>query len=478
MFRILSLLAILAAAFSGPAFADTAMAKACSTLDRPNIDCSCVAKRIDIMKSATTSQTGKSSLEQGYLWELNLPNSYIETSKTLNRSADFLNFHQAMDVFGGVPDEIADYEEGCVIPQAPKPTIPVAEPGSVTEGLTKLCASQGDEGKARFCACYADRKRQSVTSKELEAHYRGYADWLGKDIKTAGQKDKTHAEIMGISQQTYEALILSANKKIENAASADNNHCEALTWADKKKGSSATIRNNGGLSADILARLKNNTNVDTKKSKTLGQIAQAEDIITAACKSQGKTDSQCTCMVKDFRANVVPKATKASHAFGWAVLQFGNDGMNQSDFLAALQSMSQEDQMAAGQLLGTTPEIGQNCRKQNVSAKEDKKKGLSGDATQRMMKICESDGTPKAMCECTTNSMKSSLGADDFELIVDIREAEHLGYDDPMKKVAEDRGLTKAEAEQAMAMNQQLMSGMMNMNLMSCLGDMSKFMPQ
>ena len=183
-------------------------------------------------------------------------------------------------------------------------------------------------------------------------------------------------------------------------------------------------------------------------------------------------------MVKDFRANVVPKATKASHAFGWAVLQFGNDGMNQSDFLAALQSMSQEDQMAAGQLLGTTPEIGQNCRKQNVSAKEDKKKGLSGDATQRMMKICESDGTPKAMCECTTNSMKSSLGADDFELIVDIREAEHLGYDDPMKKVAEDRGLTKAEAEQAMAMNQQLMSGMMNMNLISCLGDMSKFMPQ
>ena len=479
MLRLLSLLALVSAAFSSAAIADTDIAKACGTLNRPNIDCACVAKRMDVMKNATESVIGKQVLEHGYLWSVNLENKYIDKTKQLQKDGlSFADFDQDMDTFGGRPDEITDYEAGCAIQNAEKPELPVAQPGSVVSGLTKLCEGQGDSGKKRFCACYSHRKSLNVTAPELEAHYRGYADWLGKDIKSAAQKNKSHASIMGLSDTAYDTLMRSANKKIDAAANRDNNYCEAMLWADNEDGSPRAQRERGGFSDDVLKKLKNRSKADIKKVEAFGKVAQAEAIINAACKSEGKSDAQCACTITDFRSSVVAKAQKPDHAYGWAVMRFGDQGMAQTDFLKALQSLSPADQMAAGQLLGTTPDIGLNCQKQKGSSDTKGPKSFSGDATQRMNKICESDGTPKAMCECTTNSMKSSMGADDFELIVDIREAEHLGYDDPMAKVAEDRGLTKDEAEQAMMMNKQLMGGMMSMDLMSCMSDMSKFMPQ
>ncbi len=362
MFRLLSLLTLVSAAFSSAAFADTDIAKACGTLNRPNIDCACVAKRVDTMQQNTKSQLGKTVVNQGYLWELNLPNTYLANSRALYDSADLMDFDQAMNEFGGIPDEISDYEQGCVIPGAPLPSVPKSDPGSFVTELANICTAGGDSSKARYCACYADRKARHVSKQELEAHFRGLSDFLGRDIKSADEKHKSHAEIMGVSQTTYDALIKSANKKIDANAGDDDNYCEALTWADKLKGSDQTIRKNGGFSEEVLKKLQNNTTADPEETKTLGKLAQAEDIIKASCKSAGNNASQCACWIKDFRDNVVAEANNDREAYAWALFLHGNTGMSQSDFLTALQAVPQEDQIAAGPLMASTPRIGQNCK--------------------------------------------------------------------------------------------------------------------
>ena len=70
--------------------------------------------------------------------------------------------------------------------------------------------------------------------------------------------------------------------------------------------------------------------------------------------------------------------------------------------------------------------------------------------------------------------MEEIFSSDDFELFVDIREAEFNGADDAFAKVAEDRGLTRAEAETALQNNPAMIGGAMAMAgaAMQCMGGM------
>ena len=99
---------------------------------------------------------------------------------------------------------------------------------------------------------------------------------------------------------------------------------------------------------------------------------------------------------------------------------------------------------------------------------------LQGAPSERMRAICVAENEDEALCDCLVNKMESQFGPDDFELIVDIREAEHRGAEDAFAEVAAQRGLSREEAETALMNNPAIISATMSMgaSMMQCMGGM------
>ena len=144
--------------------------------------------------------------------------------------------------------------------------------------------------------------------------------------------------------------------------------------------------------------------------------------------------------------------------------------MTQMDYIATMQSLSREDQQAAGMMLMSTSDLGSNC----TQGKPAEVKPMQGTPKERMLNICITENEDRNLCECAVGKMEESFSPDDFELFVDIREAEFNGANDAFAKVAEDRGLTRAGAETALQNNPSIMGGAMAMAgaTMQCMGGM------
>lgn len=458
---------------AGGASAATDDVKAsCLALDRPNIDCSCVAKRVETFADAGGFDAGAAYLAEAYKNLLGQEHEMKSAFEAMQGdTSSWVNFNSAMDGLGGEPDTISEFEEGCVVAGAEPPVLPPIPPASTLANAVEVCKASG--AKSRYCQCSAVRERAVMSEAEFEAMTRDIADWVGLDIKSADENNKSHAEIMGISQAAFDGAVSSAAVKRGKHIDQIANYCTAMTWADKEPGMSEATRKLAGFEPGVaeaaIAKANAGPSVMTTESNDL---VRARMIIADGCPAKGNSEGFCQCVASEFRTKLVPAAGSTKKAFGWAFLSYGSDALPASDFMAEMQALSTSGEMdAIAVMFGTAPDIDGMCHEQQRDASKPKD-GLEGTPFERQMQICTADGGDTAVCACTTNQMKDAMGPDDFELFVDMSEAQHLGYDDPFEKIANDRGLTKDEATQAIMMNQQLMAQIMTMDPLACAAGM------
>jgi len=430
---------------------------ACEALSRPNIDCTCVATRMDLFAQAAPSKAGATVLAENYRQSTGSNHSLDEAFTTLMQDPmNMVRLEQALETLGGRPENIEEFESGCVIPEAPAPEFPV-EPEPAVAAYVSACEISTSD--PRYCACTASRERMRAGSAVgFEAYYRSFSDYDDTNFSLADTA-RARAENMGLSLEDYEAARNRARGAIDANKDADTAYCSAAIWADGEPGTSAAVRAVGGFSEDVLQR------VASAPAETKPTPNNAAALIEAGCAAESNSPSYCACFVDDYAKRIAPALQTEDEQLAWAIMRFGSV-LPQSEYIGLMQKIAPSAHQAAMMVNMSVPDIGEACA-QGVAGMEP---ALSGTARGRMMQVCIAENEDEALCGCLTDQMEAKLSPADFELIVDLREAEYRGIEDPLAYIAGERGLTREQAEQALAMNQSMMGGLMGMDMMACIG--------
>jgi len=439
---------------------------ACSSLERSNIDCACVATRFAVYERVSATPAAKDVLLQGYYSALGLDNRYGEAFESLmSNPMNAMMIEEAYDPVGGRPSNITDYERGCVIAGAPKPSfsLPPSTP-AVIQYIASCVASTGDE---RFCQCDAGRKTSHLTDREFEAYYRSFSDY-GGDALSHDELSRSRGEAMGLSAEGFDELQARARNKLAPHAETDELYCSAILWADNEPGVDAKTRLDAGFKSGLVATLAPQAQVSKSEPATPEEKARA--IVADSCAADGNSEQYCSCYSDEFETRVLQKAASPSVALAWALMGTSASSLSNNERITLTQSIPQSDHQTAGMMFMETMDMGENCS-QGAPAEAER---LKGTPRERMMQICVAENEDEALCDCMIGKMQAQFSEDDFELIVDIREAEYNGAEDPFATVAEERGLSASEAETALQNNPAIIGGTMAMgaSLMQCMGGM------
>lgn len=448
----------------------------CSSLNRPNIDCSCVAKRVSTFEQYAPTLEAKQMISEGYKRALGLNNDFENAITTAyGDQDDFMRrvaIQEAFDPLGGEPNSAKDFETGCVIAGkavadlTPSREISLSADYSTKAYYNNCIASVGDTQRyQRFCTCSLERITRRISDQEFEAYFRSFTQYEANDGSQEELRQR-RADSMGLSPARYQELATSARSKIESNSERDEAFCDSRNWSVTDLGQTEEERTLAGFDPDVLNRPVSALS-DAEASTRGSTIENARKIVSDNCAADGNSSDYCGCYINDFEAQVVSRAKTPAVALAWALLN-GSGALSDSQYISTMQSIPEADMRSAAMMNLETMDLGGQCSKGQTSTAP----ALTGTAEERMIKICMSENDNRQLCECTTSKMKSKLSVTDFKLIVDIREADHQGADDPLAKVAADRGMTTKQAEQAMMTNQSLMGGMMGMDLMSCMGGM------
>ncbi|MEM1036731.1 MAG: hypothetical protein AAGI14_08230 [Pseudomonadota bacterium] len=450
-------------------FAQPTVAEACASFERPNIDCACVASRAAVYERISTDDA-RPLIAEGYLYALGLDDAYdASMAAYMGDPMAAMLAEELYDKAGGRPENITDYEEGCVIAGALPLALPIpTEPAIAGEYVAACTAATGNE---RFCACDAVRKTSRISDLEFEAYFRSFSDFSDSDATTSTEMTAARAEKMDISPARFDSLQSSARNKMSEHETEDNAYCSAVTWADDELGVDAETRLEAGFEPGLVGRLApQSLNSSVVSDAVAGPLEKARAIVATACTNDGNSDQYCTCYKAEFESEVVAKAASPSITLAWAVMANGSSGMATSEQVTLMQSISQADNQAAAMMFMETMDIGKNCT-QGPAAAAPK---LTGTPRERMLKVCIAENEDEALCDCMVTKMEAQFNPDDFELMVDIREAEYRGAEDAFAEVAAERGLSVEEAEQALMNNPAIIGASMGMGaaMMQCMGGM------
>ncbi|MEO1660456.1 MAG: hypothetical protein AAFR51_05675 [Pseudomonadota bacterium] len=452
--------------FSPTSLAQPTVEEACNSFERPNIDCACVASRAAVFERVSTDQT-RPLIAEGYLYALGLDNSYEASMEAMmSNPIAAMAAIEMYDQVGGRPENVTDYEQGCVIADAsPLALTAPSEPAAVGEYIAACTVSTGDE---RFCTCDAARKTSRVSTLEFEAYFRSFSDFSDGDATTSQEMTAARAKRMGVSPARFDSLQSSARDKISAYQSEDEAYCAVITWADDEPGLDAEARLEAGFEPGLVGRLVPQTlNSSVVSDAAAGPLEKARAIVANACTNDGNSEQYCTCYKAEFETEVVAKAASPNIALAWAAMANGSSGMSGSEQVALMQSIPQADNQAAAMMFMETTDMGENCT-QGPAAAPPK---LSGTPRERMLKVCIAENEDEALCDCMVTKMEAQFNPDDFELMVDIREAEYRGAEDAFAEVAAERGLSREEAEQALMNNPAIIGASMSMgaSMMQCM---------
>ncbi|EED30474.1 hypothetical protein NOR53_659 [gamma proteobacterium NOR5-3] len=211
--------------------ADFDTQSACERLQRPNIDCACVAERLESFNQLSPNAGAVEVINQGYLYALGQDNNYEEALvAAMSNPMAAIGMMQAYDSVGGRPENVTDYEEGCVISGADKPTLtPTKSSAAIDQYIAGCVRASGDQ---RFCSCDASRKSERLSAEEFEAYYRSFADYSDDDARSLDELASMRGKAMNMSAAEFQDLQGSARAKIAPFEDADANYCGALLWAE------------------------------------------------------------------------------------------------------------------------------------------------------------------------------------------------------------------------------------------------------
>lgn len=442
---------------------------ACSSLDRPNIDCGCVANRVAAYNRISPTPSARRFIEQGYLSALGQPNTFQDVAAEVYADPiSAIAVEEAYEILGGRPQNASEYEAGCVIKDAAPAQMTLVRSTEAAANYVNTCTrSTGDR---KGCTCLASRIQSRVTAPEFEAYFRSFSQYDSNSVSTEATK-QVRANSMGISVQQYAALEQSARSKISPFQEADMAYCDALMWADNVDGQTEAERTNAGFEPGAVAILGEQP-VQSSVSDTSSKdtLTQARDIVATSCSADGNSAQFCACYMNEFETRVVQPSASPDVVLAWALTGTSGSGLIGSDRIRLMQSVPQSDFQTAGMMMIETMDMGETCPRGPAPQAA----SLKGTPRERMMQICVAENEDESLCNCMINSMEAQFPPDDFELLVDIREAEFNGSDDPLATVAEQRGLSRDEAETAIMNNPAVIGGAMAMgaSAMQCMGGM------
>lgn len=352
----------------------------CSSLDRPNVDCTCVAKSHATYAHLSPNQRYADYLVESYKERLGKPN---QKEKAFERYANGRSMGQVqIEMFNAFDEyESADpfYEEvnGCVIPNTAKVSIaPLPSAPIFSEVYAYRVSSTGTE---RLEQCQLVELERVLSAKELAALHYVYYRGLDEDVlerKTGSSKEDVNV----LAQHAHQKL-----KNYEQNTLNIGNYCAALLAAEENSSGNIIkrfVRNNEeragpplGLEAidvsgnrpevsdkfanevetmqakvnEIKAKNANQPSVkeqiaankDYQKAQALKNTPAndaTEVLLSKGCKGAGHSDEFCSCFVTSFMSEIGGKG-------GAAALPVIQDGINTSETMALMQSIDQSRYM-------------------------------------------------------------------------------------------------------------------------------------
>ena len=454
------------------AIAQDALA-ACQSLNRSNIDCGCVASRVDVFDRVSPSEQAREVIHQSYLYALGLENTLEPAFEALmSNPMQAIAAAEAYDSVGGQPSSIQEFEQGCVIQGAEIASLPQPSSSPAAQNYTQLCSSIASG--ERWCSCTTARIEATLGQPDADAYLWGMADVRTVEPEDRERSYQQRGAQMGLSGDAFEALLTEARASYSQVEEQDSLYCEAMTWADTEPGLSTSARSNAGFEPGVAGQLGSgqtagNDSLDTSSDA----VANAREIVARSCASNGNSEHYCACYMRDFEARVVAPSSP-DVALAWAVNFGAEGGISASERMSFAQSLPQSAMQEAGMLFAQTSDIGQACTQNPAGATGEARRRPEGTPRERMERLCLADGADAETCSCAAGRMEAAFPAADFELIVEIREADARGEDDPLAAVAAERGLSADEAREALENNPAIIRGtmMMGQSLMQCMGGM------
>jgi hypothetical protein len=182
---------------------------------------------------------------------------------------------------------------------------------------------------------------------------------------------------------------------------------------------------------------------------TLATAASAEtvtDYIDGYCSSEGLDAAQCACVQTEFQARTNDLDPADAEAIALFV---GQPGLAPQVMMTAMQSLDQTRLPAL--MMSIDPimsEVAAACTGPATPTFVDDRSLPTRD---RYIATCEIDIDFPGVCDCMADAIAQNLEPLMFDLVTDIRAAEAAGEEDAFETVANERGLSVQEAEDALA---------------------------
>lgn len=202
--------------------------------------------------------------------------------------------------------------------------------------------------------------------------------------------------------------------------------------------------------------------------------AEALSLIDSQCAADGIPQEACSCHRDVFTEKVIAQASRSDAVRLAAMLQ-ATDAVDQREMMVFVQEAGAETMEEAAQLLVGAKIALEACNDQALAEIEAAKAAEAAEAMPegddprtRFVRQCAAENGQVGVCECVADELLEQLDPIELELMVDLRAADARGKD-AIAALAEERGMTVEEAEQAlMMMTGRISMAMMSIDPMAC----------
>ncbi len=466
----------------------------CESLERPNIDCACVAQRVEQYRTNAPSEAVSDLVIARYANALGKDEPDLEAAmqRVTNEGEDGMAFLRAERYFDRLDGPISDasqIEAQCVIPGVAPAPAPAPAPGTAAAALADACTESVGETQASWCGCEAAMMESIVGPERLEAYHLSFS--LYPDDPTEDPAI-IRAGRMGVIPARYEELQQSARATLEPELDGLRNYCTAMTWADAEDGSSAEVR--AAVGTGEASEPMGYGSAEELEAAMRAAGAEA-DAMAAEAQRSGATSAPADIQAELEAATGTPQAMSAS-----AIIAQGCDGSeaycgcvaegldeatagasDDARMLAAMNLVGSEIDPAIvtsvmrsvgpaahaelGQIFPAIMPIPGRCEAAagaSAAAEAAEAARSGGDPRERYLALCEVQQGAEAadVCACSADHFSATLNDDEFDLLIRVQAAD-LDGQGGFESFAGDMGMSEAEAGRALASNPRLMRSMM-----------------
>lgn len=467
----------------------------CQSLDRPNIDCACVARKVAQHRAVAPSEAASDLVIARYAAALGQDGEPVDAAfervvQTGGGPSAILDMERAFDQLGGALESIDEFEGQCVIAGATDAQPPRPEAGSVAAQFAASCIEAAGADSARACGCEAALFEDVAGPAGLEAYllsFSLYPDDPSEDPAVL------RAERMGVSPARFDALEREARAAIGSEQEQVRNYCNAMVWADNAAGYSEAERaavgaapvsradGDGAAVAEMESAMREAGEEARSRARAAaqgGDLAMPDDARTQAALGEARSmsaadvlqqgctgsDAYCGCLATRF-----DQATDGASEGGrmLAAMTLVGEGLDEVTTTRAARSADAAAQAELARLFPQIMDIPGQCEAQasaRVAADAADAARADADPRARYLALCqfqEGDAGGE-VCACAADHFDASLNRDEFDLLIRVQAADLEGQGG-FEGFAGDLGMSEAEAGRALASNPRLMQAMMGL---------------